>query len=231
MEKRKRQFVNYLFYKVMPQWRHLDRTERERGKADFAEILQQYSRRMILRTYSTVGTRADTDVMLWRVCDDLETLREMTTALNSTSLAKYLTTPYSYLAMTQTLIDVDQPRHPDSEDARLEVVPGKAKYLFVYPFVKAREWYLLSKDVRQGMVDEHLAIGHKYPSVKINTCYSFGLDDQEFVVAFESDEPANFLGLVMELRESEASRYTVRDTPTFTCIAMGVWEMLDALGG
>lgn len=231
MDKMKQQFVNYLFYKAMPEWRHLDRTERERGKADFAEVLQQYSRRMILRTYSTVGTRADADMMLWRVCNDLETLREMTTALNATSLAKYLTTPYSYLAMTRMSIYVDQHKHPGSESSRLEVVPGKAKYLFVYPSVKTREWYLLSKDVRQGMMDEHIAVGHKYPSVKINTSYSFGLDDQEFVIAFESDKPADCLDLVMELRESEASRYTVRDTPVFTCLAMGVWDMLDALGG
>src|SRR5207244_7298791 len=43
--------------------------------------------------------------------------------------------------------------------------------------------------------------------------------------------PADFLDLVMELRESQASSYTLRDTPTFTCVQMSLWDMLDTLGG
>jgi len=81
------------------------------------------------------------------------------------------------------------------------------------------------------MMDEHVRIGRKYPSIKLNTTYSYGLDDQEFVVAFEGDSPAEFLDLVMELRESEASAYTLRDTPTFTCVQMSLWDLLDTLGG
>ena len=80
-------------------------------------------------------------------------------------------------------------------------------------------------------MNEHIAIGHKYPSVKLNTTYSFGLDDQEFVLAFETDNPADFLDLVMELRESESSRYTLRDTPIFTCVRRTIDETLDLLGG
>jgi len=74
-------------------------------------------------------------------------------------------------------------------------------------------------------------VGRKYPTIRLNTTYSFGLDDQEFVVAFEGDNPAAFLDLVMELRESKASSYTLRDTPTFTCVQMALWDMLDTLGG
>jgi nitrite reductase/ring-hydroxylating ferredoxin subunit len=103
-------------------------------------------------------------------------------------------------------------------------------YLFVYPFVKTRAWYALPKEERQRMMDAHIAIGRKYPTVKLNTTYSYGLDDQEFVVAFETDEPADFLDLVMELRETEASSYTERDTPIFSCLAMGLGETLDTLG-
>ena len=66
---------------------------------------------------------------------------------------------------------------------------------------------------------EHIRVGKEYATVDINTSYSFGLDDQEFVVSFESDEPQDFLDLVMELRESQGSAYTLRDTPIFTCIA------------
>jgi chlorite dismutase len=101
----------------------------------------------------------------------------------------------------------------------------------VYPMVKKRLWYRLPFEQRKAMMVEHFAIGHRYPQVKINTAYSFGLDDQEFVVAFESDDPAAFLDLVTELRESQASRYTERETPIFSCVRMPVAQALDvALG-
>ena len=115
--------------------------------------------------------------------------------------------------------------------SRLRIRPSDARYLFVYPFTKTRAWYALSKPERQTMMDEHVRVGRKYPSIRLNTTYSYGLDDQEFIVAFEGDNPGDFLDLVMELRESQASGYTLRDTPTFTCVQMSLWDMLDTLGG
>ncbi|MBV8446242.1 MAG: chlorite dismutase family protein, partial [Candidatus Dormibacteraeota bacterium] len=113
---------------------------------------------------------------------------------------------------------------------RLVIAPTNRRYLFVYPFVKTRAWYRLSRAERQRQMSEHIAMGHRYPGVKINTTYSFGLDDQEFVVAFESDSVADFLDLVQEMRESEASTHTVRDVPSFTCIAADIDATLAALG-
>ena len=80
-------------------------------------------------------------------------------------------------------------------------------------------------------MQEHIRVGREYPSIDLNTSYSFGLDDQEFVVAFEGDEPAVFLDLVQRLRTTESSLYTKRDTPTFTCVAMSVERALNALDG
>jgi nitrite reductase/ring-hydroxylating ferredoxin subunit len=135
--------------------------------------------------------------------------------------------PYSYLAMTRRSV------YQSGEEAgrRLELHPTNSRYFFVYPFVKTREWYQLPLDERQEMMNEHIRVGRKYPSVKLNTTYSFGLDDQEFVVSFETDEPADFLDLVMELREAKTSLYTLRDTPIFTCIAVSAREALNALDG
>ena len=104
-----------------------------------------------------------------------------------------------------------------------------SKYLLIYPMVKTRAWYQLSKPTRQGIMNEHIATGHKFPTVKINTTYSFGIDDQEFVVAFETDFVGDFLDLMMTLRETEASRYTERDTPIFTCIQMPMEKVLEQL--
>ena len=227
----KRQFVNFAFYKVDPAWRRLPEDERSRGKQEFQRVVDEYTSRVIVVPYTMVGIRGDADIMLWRISYELELFQEMTTKLLSTALGRYLTTPYSYLAMTKRSIYVDHHVHEGQESKRLTIVPGKSKYIFVYPFLKTREWFLLTKAARQGMMDEHIEVGHRFPSVKLNTTYSFGLDDQEWVVAFETDKPEDFLDLVMALRETEGSRYTLRDTPIFTCIHKSLKEVVETLGG
>ncbi len=227
----KRQFINFCFFKVDPAWRRLPEEERSRGKQEFIRVVEEYAGKVIVIPYTTVGIRGDCDFMLWRIGYELELFQEMMSKLLATALGKYLAVPYSYLSLTKRSIYVDHHVHEGQESKRLHIVPGKSKYIFVYPFVKTRSWYLLTKAARQGMMDEHIEIGHRYPSVKLNTTYSFGLDDQEFVVAFETDKPEDFLDLVMELRQAEASRYTERDTPIFSCIMMSLKEALDTLGG
>ncbi|MFQ5839956.1 MAG: chlorite dismutase family protein [Candidatus Methylomirabilales bacterium] len=229
-EAERRQFVKYTFFKVETAWRRLPEPERQESKKEFVGAVEHFAPTMLIRSYSLAGTRGDVDFMLWTVTDRLEALQAFATRLASTHLGTYLTIPHSYLAMTRRSIYVATHTHEGQEGTRLTVKPGGAKYLFVYPFLKTREWYLLTQEARQQMMDEHIAVGHKYPSVKINTAYSFGLDDQEFVVAFETDVPGDFLDLVMELRQTAGSRYTLRDTPIFTCLAMGLPEVLDTLG-
>jgi chlorite dismutase len=212
-------------------WRRLPEEERKRGKCEFVEVVKSYEQDMLVVAYSLVGIRGDCDFMLWRIGYDPLKLQEMSAQLLATELGNYLTTPYSYLSMTKRSVYVDKHTHQGQEGTRLRLVPGQFKYLFVYPFVKSKAWYRLTKHARQGMMDEHIEIGHRYPTVRLNTTYSFGLDDQEFVVAFESDKPEHFVDLVMELRHSEATSYTLRDTPTFTCIHRELAEVLDLLGG
>jgi chlorite dismutase len=118
-----------------------------------------------------------------------------------------------------------------SEDERVLPRAFRGKYVFVYPFVKSREWYGLASDERWRIMQGHIAVGREYPGVDNHTTYSFGLDDQEFVVAFDTDDVGTFLDLVQRLRTTEASRYTVRDTPSFTCIAMSLERALNALDG
>ena len=231
-EQVKRQFVSFTFFKVEPAWRRLPEKEREQGKVQFCRVASEWatSGHMNVLSYTTVGMRPDTDFMFWRICYSLDELQEMTTALLATDLGKYLTMPHSFLAMTKRSTYVIEHQHEGQTDTRGQLRPGRFKYIFVYPFVKTREWYLLHPEVRQGIMNEHIRIGTKYQSVKLNTTYSFGFDDQDFVVAFESDNPGDFLDLVMELRETDASKYTVRDTPIFTCILKDVKAALDTLG-
>lgn len=224
-----RQFVNFIFYKVDRAWFELEPRLREEARKEFQKIAEAFQPLLILKTYSTRGLRAESDFFFWRICETLEPFEEMSAALANTVLGRHLTTSMSLLSMTKRSMYVDKHVHEGQESRRTQIIPGEAKYLFIYPFVKTRQWYLLSKEERQQMMDEHIRIGHKFPSVKLNTTYSFGLDDQEFVVAFETDSPQDFLDLVQELREGKSSRYTLKDTPTFTCVNRDPKLILDSL--
>lgn len=227
----RRQYVNFAFYKVDPAWRRLPAEDRKRGKCQFIDAVKTFDQDVITIAYSLVGIRGDCDFMLWRIGYELPKFQEMTARLLETDLGKYLTTPYSYLAMTKRSTYVREHQHANQEGTRLRLTPGKFHYLFVYPFVKTRAWYRLTQQARQGMMNEHIEIGHRFPTVRLNTTYSFGLDDQEFVLAFETDQPDHFLDLVMELRHAETSNYTQRDTPIFTCVHHELDRVLDLLGG
>jgi chlorite dismutase len=225
-----RQFVNFMFFRVDRAFRSLGAGEKEAAKRELAEILKKYTGPMFVLPYSTVGLKAGVDFMLWRIGYDLDPFQQMAADINKSVLGRYLDVPESFLAMTKHSQYVDEHVHEGQEGRRLRIVPGKRPFLFVYPFVKTRDWYLLPMAERQRIMNEHIAIGHKYPRVKINTTYSFGLDDQDFVVAFESDTADEFLDLVQELRETESSKFTVRDTPMYTCRRSTVEEILDAIG-
>lgn len=226
----KRQYVRFAFYKLDPQWRRLPPKEQAEQKQELLETIENFNRRMLLRPYSLMGTRADAELLLWQIAESVEPFQELATAVLSTRMGAYLTMAVSLLSQTKRSI-YEIRDNPDEDVERLVISPSEAKYLFVYPFIKTRPWYQLSVEERQVMMDEHIRVGRKYPAVKLNTTYSFGLDDQEFVVAFETDEPSDFLDLVQELRETEASLFTLRDTPLYSCLRLELDEALDALGG
>jgi chlorite dismutase len=225
-----RDFVKYSFFKVSPEWRRLPPGERQKNKNEFADVVAEFSDRVTMASYSLVGTRGDVDFMLWKISPTLEAVNELLAELNRTELGKFLGMSHSYLAMTRRSPYVDQHQHKGQEGASATMRIIGRKYLFVYPFVKTHAWYQLSNEERQRMMNEHFVIGHRYPEVKISTAYSFGLDDQEFVLGFETNDPGSFLDLVAELRESEARPYTLRDTPIFTCVNKPLRACLDDLG-
>ena len=182
-----------------------------------------------MRAYTMAACAPDADFMLWKVSERLEDFQELGTAMHRRRWARYLETPYAYLSMTRRSQYVKGEGRSMHKRGRIMWNPD-SRYLLIYPMVKTRAWYQLSKPARQGIMNEHIAAGHKFPTVKINTTYSFGIDDQEFVVAFETDFVGDFLDLMMTLRETEASRYTERDTPIFTCRSGDIREVLDTLG-
>jgi chlorite dismutase len=148
----------------------------------------------------------------------------MTTKIYTTVLGKYLSPSYVFLSAARPSIYSSK------------VTPGfmtdeqPMKYVIVYPFVKTREWYLLPFDQRKKMMEEHIAIGRKFPQIRLNTTYSFGIDDQDFMLAFETPDLIAFQELIMQLRETQVSRYIERDTPMIVCVYKGVEDIVKSLG-
>jgi chlorite dismutase len=221
-----RNYVKYTFLKVDPAWRRRSAPERAADKAEFAAACREFAEDHYLRAYSLVGTRGDCDLMVRAVAGALAPIHELHVLLNQSGLMRFADVPYSYLAMTKESPYSDEPDRP------LEPRPGAdSKYLIVYPMWKKRDWYRLPEEERMRVMRDHIAVARRFTGIETNTAYSFGLDDQEFVVAFDADDPSEFLDLVQALRATESSAYTASETPIFTCISASIERALDALDG
>jgi chlorite dismutase len=218
-----RHFVKYTFVKLDPAWRRLDAETRAAHKREFLAACEDFADGHLLQSFSLIGTRGDAELLLIAEAENLDRIHEFHVVLAQSGLMKWAQIPYSFLGMRKS--------SEYSEDERFIPRKFKGKYVFVYPFVKSREWYALPGEERWKIMQEHIAVGREYPGVDNHTTYSFGLDDQEFVVAFDTDDVGMFLDLVQRLRTTAASRYTVRDTPSFTCIAASLPRALNALDG
>ena len=223
-EKPSASFLNFSFFKVDPKWRWLNEIGKEEAAKEFANLVEVANTKIKVRTYSTLGLREDADIMLWMISESIEKTQVMISKLYSTVLGKYLTPSYVFLSATRPSIYSSK------------VTPGfmaneqPMKYCIVYPFVKSREWYLLPLEERKKMMDEHIKIGRTFPQVRLNTTYSFGIDDQDHMLAFETADLMAFQELIMQLRETQVSRYVIRDTPMIVCVYKGVEDIIKSLG-
>jgi chlorite dismutase len=218
-----RHFVKYTFLKVDPAWRRLPAAERAEGKREFIAACEDFGADHLLQSFSLVGTRGDCDLMLVAEAENLDRIHEFHVVLAQSGLMKWCTIAYSFLGLRKT--------SEYSDEERQVPRPFRGRYLFVYPFVKTRGWYALPADERWRIMQQHIKVGREYPTVDNHTTYSFGLDDQEFVVAFDTDDAGAFLDLVQRLRTTEASAFTQRDTPSFTCINASLERTVNALDG
>jgi chlorite dismutase len=224
------ELYRFLTFRVAPEWYRLEPAARAAQKREFADALRAGEARA--HAYSLVGTRTDADLLLWLVGDELEDLARAEARLRATALWSYSVRPYGYLAARRKSKYLGEHAHAGSEHDRSVAGPtGDSPYLVLYPMTKQRRWYALPLQERTRIMAGHFAVGHRYPDVRIHTAYSFGLDDQEFVVTFEVKDVRDFLALVAELRETESSAYTERETPIFTARACAIEEALDAIDG
>jgi chlorite dismutase len=221
-----RRVIQVLALQVDPAWRRLPEAQREEDLARFRDAAQAAAGRVLTHLYSMVGLRADCDLLLWRLAASLEDLEETAALLLRSGLGRWCRVAHSLIGLLRPSVYV---KRPTAQEQAL-VDGRRSRYLVVYPFVKSTEWYLTPKETRQRIMAEHIRVGHEYPMVRQLLAYSFGVDDQEFIVAYETDDLAAFQELVMALRETESRRATVRDTPILTGIHRPLEDALRLLG-
>lgn len=219
------QFVNFLLLRVDKDWRRLDGEEKRRYKQEFAEVFDSFRREMLLFSYSLVGFDSKADLMFWRISNSMDMLQEMTTALFNTRFGSYLETSDNYLAFTKKMMFVS-----DSSEDRFYVSAGEKRYHFLYPCKKNKEWREKPLDERDALIEENFMVGKKFPNIRIHLTHAFGFGDQDYIISFETDEPKDFLNLADELARTQASGFTMRGMPIYTCRQRPLTECLDAIG-
>lgn len=220
-----KQFVNFMFFRVNPEWRMLDPDSKVEFKSEFQKVYDEFENDFLLFSYSLVGFDSKADIMLWRIGNSLDRIQDMTARLYRTNFGSFLETADTYLAVTKRMMFVS-----DGTEDRQHVKAGEKKYHFVYPVTKQKEWYEKSGEERDALIEEKFMVGRKFQNIKIHMTHAFGLGEQEYLLSFETDEPKEFLALAEELRETPAGKLSVRGLPVYTCRKRPLAECLDALG-
>jgi len=220
-----KQFVNFMFLRVNPEWRKLDPETKAIYKSEFQSVFEKFRDEFLLFSYSLVGFDSKADLMFWRIGRSLDLIQDMTARLYRTNLGSFFETTDNYLSVTKKRMFVS-----DGGEDRFHVLAGAKKYLFVYPCTKSRDWYDKSGDERDALIEENFMVGKKFQNIKIHMTHAFGFSDQEYLITFETDEPRDFLALAEELRETPASKFSLRGMPIYTCRQKPLIECLDALG-
>jgi len=199
------------------------------------------------RSYSTLGLRDDAEFLFWFAAETVEEIQNVISKLYLTVFGKYIIPSRVYLSCTRSstyarkgtlpsFVLGNEPCTRSSTYARKGTIPSfvlgnePQKYVIVYPFTKTREWYLLPQEQRQKMMDQHINVSEKYPQVTLNTTYSFGIGDQDFMLAFECDDLRDFQNLIMDLRQTPVSAYVAVDTPMITCVKKDIVPIITSLG-
>ena len=224
-----KQFVNFMFLRINPDWRKLDAETKRIFKAEFQIVFDKFNENLLLFSYSLVGFDSKADLMFWRIGYSLDLIQEMTAKLYGTNLGSFIETTDNYLSVTKKMMFLHADENGNAED-RYHVKAGEKKYHFVYPFARHSDWYDKTGEERDALVEENYMVGKKFENVKIHLTHAFGFSEQEFIISFETDEPKDFLALAEELRQTPASRFTLRGMPVYTCRQRSLMECLNALG-
>jgi len=216
-------YFNFSFFKVDPKWRWMADLAKEESAKEVENIIKNSG--IMYRTYSNLGLRDDADFMFWFAAKTVNEIQIVIEKLYKTVFGKYIIPSRTYLSCTRPSLYVQ-------EQKAHGFVTGTdpKKHVIVYPFTKTREWYLLPKEKRQEIMDEHIEVSKKYPQVILNTTYSFGIHDEDFMLAFEVDDIRDFQDLIMDLRETQVSTYVKNDIPMIVCVKKDIIPLITSMG-
>ena len=216
-------YFNFSFFQIDPKWRWMADLAKEESAKEVENVIKNSG--IMFRSYSTLGLRSDADFLFWFAAKTVEEIQSVISKI-------YLTVFGKYIIPSQTYVSCTRPSVYARKGRTISFIAGQEpkKFVVVYPFTKTREWYLLSKEEKQTMMDEHIDVSQKYPDIILNTTYSFGIDDQDFMLAFETEELRDFQNLIMDLRETKVSAYVKVDTPMIVCVKSGIQQLITSLG-
>jgi chlorite dismutase len=220
-------FMHAWLLGVDPAWRRRSAGDRRADLDAFCRAAGRAEQRLVQHAYSTIGLRAEGELLLWRMAEGLEAVQETAADHLTAGIGRWMTPALSFIGLTRPSQYVTR---PTAQEQSL-FAEARARYLVVYPFVKSVDWYLTPLEERKRVMAGHIRVGHRYPQVRQLLAYSFGLDDQEFIVAYETDDLVAFQDLVRELRETESRRSTVRDTPIITGVHRPLAQALQLISG
>jgi chlorite dismutase len=222
-ENNKQYYFNFSFFKVDPKWRWMADLAKEESAKEVENVIN--NSRILFRSYSNLGLRDDADFLFWFAAETVEEIQIVIEKLYKTVFGKYIIPSRTYLSCTRPSLYVQEQK---AHGFITENDPKK--HVIVYPFTKTREWYLLPKEKRQEIMDEHIEVSKKYPQVILNTTYSFGIHDEDFMLAFEVDNIRDFQDLIMDLRETQVSTYVKNDIPMIVCVKKDIVQLISSLG-
>ncbi len=225
-----KQFVNFMFFRVNPDWRKLNRETKKVFKSEFRKVFNGFNEHLLLFSYSLIGFDSKADLMFWRVGNSLDMIQDMTAKLYQTNLGSYLETADNYLSVTRKMMFVSPETQTENSEDRFHIVAGEKKYHFLYPCTKHSDWYEKTDEEREDLIKENFMVGKKFSNIKIHMTHAFGFSEQEYLISFETDEPKDFLALAEEMRQTPASKFTLRGMPIYTCRLRSLQDCLDSLG-
>lgn len=218
-------YTVFWLYKADRRWREQPENVRQRAQEEFIATLESPDDNAWIRAvYSTVGFRHDVDTIIWAVGLDAGALQRVAVRINRTAVGGFLDMRQAYLGIASA-----SQYDPTHGPAFLKGIPPR-RYLSIYPFTKTPEWYILPFEKRRELMSVHGGLGDEFPTILTNTVSSFGIQDQEFIVALEDDDPHTLVRMVQRLRAAEVRVYTQVDTPIFLGQLKSPAEVLADLG-
>lgn len=214
-----RDLSNFSLFRLDPAWRKLHPTEMGHGKREFNEIVKSYSNQISVFPYCLVGLHASGDLLLWRIGTSLDVLQEMTGKLLSTFLGRYLVLEKTYNG------------YLTHQNSRSIFAPTKNRFLHIKPVVMNTEWHQLAPFIRSVIEKETRDVASRFPSIRLTTMASHGLDESDFVQIMESDSAEHLVDLSNALQGTQAYRYIESSHRGITAITRSMADILDLLGG